>query len=330
MILVDKLIMLRKQNAWSQEDLAEKMGVSRQSVSKWESATSMPDLDKILKLSQIFEVTTDYLLKEDESLDIEVNSLKRYSQESGEIVTLEKASDYMDLVYRVAGKIAFGVSLCVFSPVVLLVLLGFVEREEKFFDENIATGVGVGLLLFIVAGAVALFISQGLLLKKYEYLEKESFSLDYGVEGLVEQRKKEFEGIRIKNLVIGVVLCIIGAIPLVVISTVTENEVYIFWAAALLLLLISFAVYLFVWSGMIEGSYLKLLQEEDYSPKQKKAEKIIEDIAGIYWTITLALYLAVSFIGKRWDISWAIFPIAGTLFGTLAIVVKSIIGKKKE
>ena len=53
---------LRKEKGWSQEDLALQMGVSRQSVSKWESMSSLPDLDKIIKLSNLFGVSTDYLL----------------------------------------------------------------------------------------------------------------------------------------------------------------------------------------------------------------------------------------------------------------------------
>ena len=69
MILADKIMKHRKQNGWSQEELAEKMNVSRQAVSKWESAQSVPDLDKILKLSRIFGVTTDYLLKDEIEAD---------------------------------------------------------------------------------------------------------------------------------------------------------------------------------------------------------------------------------------------------------------------
>ena len=65
MILANKIMMLRKKNGWSQEELAEKVGVSRQSVSKWESMQSIPDLDKILLLAQVFAVSTDYLLKEE-------------------------------------------------------------------------------------------------------------------------------------------------------------------------------------------------------------------------------------------------------------------------
>ena len=65
MILADKIIKLRKEQGWSQEELAHQLQVSRQSVSKWESMVSVPDLDKILKLSQLFGVSTDYLLKDD-------------------------------------------------------------------------------------------------------------------------------------------------------------------------------------------------------------------------------------------------------------------------
>lgn len=64
MTFSDKLIALRKKAGWSQEELAERLNVSRQSVSKWESAQSMPDIDKILQLSSLFSVTTDCLLKD--------------------------------------------------------------------------------------------------------------------------------------------------------------------------------------------------------------------------------------------------------------------------
>ncbi len=65
MILADKIVNLRKKAGWSQEELAEKMGVSRQSISKWEGAQSVPDMNRILKLSEVFHVSTDYLLRDD-------------------------------------------------------------------------------------------------------------------------------------------------------------------------------------------------------------------------------------------------------------------------
>lgn len=74
MILADKIISLRKKNGWSQEELAEKLNVTRQSVSKWEGSLSTPDLDKILQLARIFNVTTDYLLKDEMEEENVVNN----------------------------------------------------------------------------------------------------------------------------------------------------------------------------------------------------------------------------------------------------------------
>lgn len=93
MILADKIIRLRKKNGWSQEELAEKLQVSRQAVSKWEGAQSVPDIDKILMLGRLFGVTTDYLLKdemEDEEFaeEFDGSPLKR--------VTLAQANAFLE------------------------------------------------------------------------------------------------------------------------------------------------------------------------------------------------------------------------------------------
>ena len=69
MKLSEKIMILRKQKGWSQEELAEKLEVSRQAVSKWESGQASPDIEKILKMSQLFEVSTDVLLKEEYDVD---------------------------------------------------------------------------------------------------------------------------------------------------------------------------------------------------------------------------------------------------------------------
>ena len=63
MNMADRIQSLRKSKGISQEELADKIGVSRQAVSKWESEQSLPDMEKVILLSDYFEVTTDYLLK---------------------------------------------------------------------------------------------------------------------------------------------------------------------------------------------------------------------------------------------------------------------------
>ena len=63
--MADKITALRKKACWSQEELAEQLGVTRQSVSKWEGAQSVPDMDKVVQMSRLFGVTTDFLLKDE-------------------------------------------------------------------------------------------------------------------------------------------------------------------------------------------------------------------------------------------------------------------------
>ena len=63
MTIADRIQNLRKSKGMSQEELADRIGVSRQAVSKWESEQATPDLEKVVIMSDIFEVTTDYLLK---------------------------------------------------------------------------------------------------------------------------------------------------------------------------------------------------------------------------------------------------------------------------
>jgi transcriptional regulator with XRE-family HTH domain len=90
MIIADKIIMLRKKNDWSQEQLAEQLGISRQSVSKWESGAAVPDLDRILKLSELFGVSVDYLVK-DEMEEVHYSGTETVDAADGRIVSAEES-----------------------------------------------------------------------------------------------------------------------------------------------------------------------------------------------------------------------------------------------
>jgi len=76
MMLSEKIQILRKQSGMSQEQLAEKITVSRQAVSKWEQGESFPDIDNIVQLSKIFSVSTDYLLRDDVSSSSAAHRMK--------------------------------------------------------------------------------------------------------------------------------------------------------------------------------------------------------------------------------------------------------------
>ena len=129
MILADKIINLRKKSGMSQEELAEKMNVSRQAVSKWEGAQSIPELEKILQLGRIFGVTTDYLLKD----EIELEEFSGESDSDKErVVTLAEANEYLEQRKSSSVKIAVGTFLCILSVIPLL-FLGVLYEEKPGF-----------------------------------------------------------------------------------------------------------------------------------------------------------------------------------------------------
>lgn len=342
MILAEKIMKLRKQQGWSQEELAVQLHVSRQSVSKWESGASIPDLDKILQLGELFGVSTDFLLK-DEREDFPTVNIEdregvatdaadgeawRSSGRSWEAepeyreVTVEEADTYMKLVSEAAFRIAAAVSACVLSPVLLIVLAAMTEFGKLELSEDAAGGIGMIALLLFVAGAVAVFICDGMKLKKYSYLEEEPLKLQYGIAGIVEQKKEQFEPQKTKCITIGVMLCILGVVPLFVAGVMSDSDFAATMGAAVLLVMVAIAVFLFVSVGMIAGSYDKLLEEGDYTKEKKEQNKNNAPIAAIYWCLVTAGYLAASFVTNRWDMTWIVWPVAGVLYGALAGILE--------
>ena len=129
MILADKIIENRKKNGWSQEELADKLGVSRQSVSKWEGAQAVPDMKKIVLMSEIFGVSTDYLLRDDIDVAEPAESAPIDSglEETVRSVSMEEASSFLENNERAASCISTGVMMCILAPVLLILIGGLAE-----------------------------------------------------------------------------------------------------------------------------------------------------------------------------------------------------------
>ena len=213
MILADKIIDLRKKAGWSQEELAEKLGVSRQSVSKWEGAQSIPDMNKILQLSDLFGVSTDYLLKD--SLEASETVLSQdVDTEEAAFVSMEEANAFLTYKQESASRIALGVLLCILSPIALFLLGGAQESGRLAITEMQAAMIGLIVLLLMVAGAVLLFVLTGMKGSKFEYLEKNALDTAYGVSGMVKERMQREESDHTRRIALGVVLCVLAAIPL--------------------------------------------------------------------------------------------------------------------
>ncbi len=334
MILADKIMNLRKQQGMSQEELAHQLGISRQSVSKWESGASIPDLDKILKLSDLFGVSTDYLLKDEiEEISYSESSASLDENIDSEIVksvSIEEANAFMDLYERVSKKIALGVTLCVLSPIFIILaggLCSFAGMEDTA-SEDFLCGIGVAVLLSIIAVAVSLFIRYGMQLDKYEYMEKEKLALQYGVQGIVEKKKEEYEETFRDTMVRSTLMCIFGIIPLIVGGALNLADFMLVVLVDLLLISVAIASYGFVKAGMIHSSYQMLLQQGDYDVKSKRGNKKAEAWSGAYWCLVTAIFLGVSFVTKAWDMTWIIWAVAGVLYAGLCCVFSAVSKEK--
>ncbi|MBR7009586.1 MAG: helix-turn-helix transcriptional regulator [Oscillospiraceae bacterium] len=336
MIFADKLIDLRKKNGWSQEELADRLEVSRQSVSKWESAQSVPDMNRILKLSELFGVTTDYLLKDE--LGPEALAAQTLPVPDTEFpvrqVSMEEASDFLEYRGLAARRIALGVLLCILSPVLLCLLGGAQEAGRLALSQAQAVGIGLVALFLLVGGAVALFITTGLKGSRFEYLEREQIETAYGVDGMAKDRREKFRGSFNLQLTLGIVLCVLSVIPVFLAlilfgegETPAEAFPHVV-SLCLLLVLAGVGVYMIVHSSIIWGGYQILLEDGDYSRAKKAENKRNEPLNVIYWGAVTAGYLAWSFLSGSWNRTWIVWPIAGVLFGLLLAVVRALRNKK--
>jgi transcriptional regulator with XRE-family HTH domain len=327
MILADKIMNERKRNGWSQEELAEKLAVSRQSVSKWEGAQAVPDLQRIIRMAEIFGVSTDYLLKDDIEIAAEAKGeiVEAESVPPMRKVSMEEAVGYLDFMEIYANRVANAVSMCILSPVILIFLAGLSEEKRFGISENLAAAVGIVVLFLLVAAAVFIFVTTGLKMKHYEYLDREAIETEYGIAGMVGEKKRNYENKYSVLIVTGVLLCIASPLPLIVASLANLGELVITTMVGVLLMMVATAVNLFVRAGSVNGSYDRLLQEGEFTLAQKEREKQKGNIASVYWSLVLAIYFIWSFVTMKWNITWIVWPIAGVLFGAVSAVTGMLI-----
>lgn len=331
MIIADKIMENRKKNGWSQEELAEKLGVSRQSVSKWESAQSVPDMKKILQLSEIFSVSTDYLLR-DEIEEADTSSQPVYDldeEDAVKSVSMEEANAFLKFNEKAASVISTGVMLCILSPVIMLLIVALAQVGKISMSAASAEIGGTVILMSMVTVAVAMFVMTGLNGKQFGYLSSSNIDTAYGVSGMVKEKRTDYSSKHNRLLVIGIMLCVASAIPLLM-TTMAEqsngSELTVMLGVIALLIMVAAGVKMIVLTCIRQGGYDKLLEEGDYTRMNKR----IGRYEGIYWAIVLAIYLAWSFITNRWDLTWIVWPVAGVLFAVYREIIKAVIRSKSR
>lgn len=295
-------------------------------------------------LSALFQVSTDYLLKdemeEDGNTARDADCPETPAKRS---VSLEEANAYMELTRKYALPNALAVALFVLCPVPLLLLAGLAEAGRLAMTDEMAGGVGVVILLAMVAVGVTVLILCGRYTEPYGFLNGEVFTLQYGVEGITKKNKEMFAGRFHTMVAVGVALCVLGAVPLLILAAMEAQEYLLVFGVALLLLMVAMAVSLFVWAGSIQDSFHKLLQSGDFSPARKAASKKLGAFSGAYWCIVTAVFLVV-FTDYKYSQSFffdvfgnnknpnivfgMIWGVAALLFAAIRIVLNNVmVGK---
>lgn len=303
MSLGQNLQFLRKQKEMTQEQLAELLEVSRQSVSKWESDTTYPETDKLLQIANLFHCTLDDLMQKDISSQY-VEDKYHYDQHKNQ---------FSKWITIGVGLILFGLTMCAFLSTVL-------PRREGFDMDVISAIV---FFLFVVV-AVAIFIVTGL--QGSYFTEKHPFIEDF----YSEEEKDDFHKKYITLITSGVVLVIVGLI--VVMGTEAINSPkYIGQSeinledlmSCVFLLCVTIAVILFVYAGTQSSKYnikhYNLMQ--DHNSQTYKNDKKKELYCSSIMIIAIIIFLACGFIWDLWKIAWVVYPIFGVSCGLISNIV---------
>ncbi len=322
MKLADKIMCLRKQKGWSQEELAYRLDVSRQSVSKWEGNQSIPDMDKILQLSELFNVTTDYLLKEElteEHANLDEEDLELIKPRT---VSDRETRDYLEVMKKGSKRIAFGVSLCIFGAISVVFFAGTAEIQPIFESQSLQLALGLIGLFVSIAIAVGIFILSANGMNEYSYISQSVISLDKRTK---ERITDEFMKVKKKSnttILIGVIILILAVLPLVLGGVLGLEDYYLILLVVLMLFLVMIAVYWIVLSAMNLSGYEALLNKGSKSKKSKETKSLIESIESIYWVIIVAIYLGWSFMSGDWYMTWIVWPIAGVISQIIPEIIK--------
>ncbi len=328
MILADKIINERKKNGWSQEELAEMLSVSRQSVSKWESAQAVPDLAKIIKLAEIFGVSTDYLLKDE--IEAEPGNVATDVSEIVNVrkVSLEDASSYIEIVKRNTPAAVIATMLFVLCPVILIELAGVSSVMPNVISEVAAAALGLICLFICIVVGVIMWITIEAKEKDMAFMEKEEYDTLYGVDGMVKEKKNAFEKKRLLLTTLAVALFILSPIGVVTSGILSAPALVIVSMVSLLLVMVACGVGILIYTGRTEGIYKKLLKEDMPTPEQKRADRISSKLSGAYWCLVVAVFMVFGLGYNKWQLAGIIFPVAGIIYAAFIGICKIFIEKE--
>lgn len=292
----EKLQQLRKENGLSQEDLAHQLNVSRQAVSKWESQNSYPEMEKIILISELFQVSLDYLMKD--NCEKQKNDSAVYY-----LMSQQKIDDYLQMKKNFALRISSSVAFMIIGLFIAVLCANTSYQVLGIFSFLIMIGMGV---FFIILTA----------LSEKMKLKIENKEINIGLSDLqnLQSQYQHFHSYFTIAIAGGVLLIIISLAFIVLFyESYPQYENFI---GSQFLLCMAIAIFFFIYFGVMQDAYRFLIDNKAYI-EEKKKEQQRDNIYAITMPLAAMIYLIMGFTKNWWHPGWIIFPV--TVFISLGI-----------
>lgn len=291
MAFSENLQYIRARGGITQEQLAEQLEVSRQSVSKWESGASFPEMDTLLRICDLYGVDLDTLL--------------RGSVEAGSVSDTARYDAFMN---RFSHQITFSVG-GIIAGVAVMLLMQVLGAHEM---------LAAAFLLLVITVAVVVMVAAGI--QSDNFRKKHPVIEDFYTEEERDDFHRKFVWLiagGVGGILFGVVLL------LLTFAFLPEREPYESVATAVFLLIVAAAVMAFIYGGMQEDKYKvwKYNRDNSPTPEAKKRLNLIGAACGVIMLLAAAVYVGLGFTRNAWGTAWWVFPVGGILCAVVSTVL---------
>ncbi len=282
---------LRKMSHISQEELAEKLNVSRQAISKWESNDCYPETEKLIKICEIFNCSMDTILK---------GKVQKKNETT--------KTSYEKIMNKFSKGIALGVFLILLGTTFLL---GIISRSTD--EKNIITGVII--LLIFVLFTIPIFIIRGLEIETFK--RKNPLLENFYTSEEIDKYDKVFS----KALVISISIIILGVIVFMALYGFKIFNGNVIMQVSILMIFITISTPILVYHGIQKDKY-DIEKHNKANNYIKENEELLGKISGVIMIMATIIYFILGFIWNLWKYNWLIYPICGMICGIFAIILQ--------
>lgn len=293
----ENLQILRKMQNMSQEQLAEKLEVSRQAVSKWENGSGYPETEKLITICEIFNCSIDEILK------------GKFSEDSN-----GDKKQYENLMNKFSKGTALAIVIILIGVTIFMYFAGMQGTEEVKDKYSI---IGLAILLLFVVVAVPIFIV--LSIEQENYKRKNPKLPNFYIEDEIEKFNSKFA----KAIAIAVMINILSAVQLIFLygMEIVNDESTI--PVVILLGMTTISVFLYVYYGIQKNKYDIELYNKTSSKLYKKEDDRVGKICGIIMIIATIIFFICGVVYNLWHIAWIVYPIGGLICGIVCIIFEN-------